>query len=234
MALGSITEGPDKQKFLEVIVQALQNLLQMFKDTNGKVREAISWVMSRICEHHADVLTNEQIIHQFMICIIGAMSDKPRISNQCCSAIEKLSQSCEPTNYHQQRSNALTPYFKDTISSLMQNSQREDYAGTGVDLVQASYVAMTSLVQNSCSDSNDVIYELMIPILQTLEQTLNLNVMSLEKANHMQDALCGLIQVILIKVGTMVEKPLAANIVQVIISLFKQAEKVTENGLIAF
>ena len=27
MALGSITEGPDKQKFLEVVIQALQNLL---------------------------------------------------------------------------------------------------------------------------------------------------------------------------------------------------------------
>jgi len=58
MALGSITEGPEKQKFLGVILHALQNLLAMFKDSNGKVREAISWVMSRICEHHADVLTN--------------------------------------------------------------------------------------------------------------------------------------------------------------------------------
>ena len=63
MALGSITEGPDKQKFLEVIIHALQNLLQMFKDKNGKVREAISWVMARICEHHADVLSNPQIIN---------------------------------------------------------------------------------------------------------------------------------------------------------------------------
>jgi importin subunit beta-1 len=58
MALGSITEGPEKQKFLEVFIQALQNLLQMFKDKNGKVREAISWVMARICEHHADVIAN--------------------------------------------------------------------------------------------------------------------------------------------------------------------------------
>ena len=63
MALGSITEGPEKQKFLEVVIQALQNLLQMFKDKNGKVREAISWVMSRICEHHADILANPQIIN---------------------------------------------------------------------------------------------------------------------------------------------------------------------------
>ena len=58
MALGSITEGPDKQKFLEVIIQSLQNLLLMFKDKNGKVREAISWVMARICENHSDVLSN--------------------------------------------------------------------------------------------------------------------------------------------------------------------------------
>jgi hypothetical protein len=63
MALGSITEGPEKQKFAVVIVQALQNLLAMFQDQNGKVREAISWVMSRICEHHAEVLLNPQIIN---------------------------------------------------------------------------------------------------------------------------------------------------------------------------
>jgi hypothetical protein len=41
-------------------------------------------------------------------------------------------------------------------------------------------------------------------------------------------------QVILIKVGHRVEKPLADNMIQTIINLFKQAEKVTENGLIAF
>jgi len=38
----------------------------MFSDQNGKVREAISWVMSRISEHHSDLLTNNQIINQFM------------------------------------------------------------------------------------------------------------------------------------------------------------------------
>lgn len=56
MALGSITEGPDKQNFLNIIIQSFQNLLAMFEDTNSKVREAISWVMSRISEHHSDLL----------------------------------------------------------------------------------------------------------------------------------------------------------------------------------
>jgi hypothetical protein len=146
MALGSITEGPDKQRFLEVIIQALQNLLQMFKDKNAKVREAISWVMSRVCEHHADVLSNPQIINHFMYCILEAIKDRPRISNQCCSAVMKLASSLEPSTQQEQRANALTAFYADTIQ------------GTGVDLVQASYVAMTSLVQNSCSDSNEITY----------------------------------------------------------------------------
>jgi importin subunit beta-1 len=66
MAMGSITEGPDKQIFSEIIMQALRNLLNMFQDKNGKVREAISWVMSRICEHHADVLFHPNVFSIFL------------------------------------------------------------------------------------------------------------------------------------------------------------------------
>jgi len=73
MALGSITEGPNKQNFLQIIIQAFQNLMAMFSDQNQKIREAISWVMSRISEHHSDLLTNNQIINQFMEKIIQGL-----------------------------------------------------------------------------------------------------------------------------------------------------------------
>lgn len=116
----------------------------MFKDKNGKVREAISWVMSRICEHHADVLANPQIINQFMLCICEAIADKPRISNQCCSALMKLAISLEPTQ--NEPYNALTPFFQECMRILIQNAERDDYAGSGVDLTQASYVTMTTLI----------------------------------------------------------------------------------------
>ena len=95
----------------------------------------------------------------------------------------------EPT----QQSNALTPYFSVAMNQLNENTQRDDFQGSGIDLVQGSYVAMTTLVQNSCTASNDIIYQLMIPILQRLEGTLNLNNMSIDKANHLQDLLCGLL-----------------------------------------
>ena len=65
----------------------------------------------------------------------------------------------------EQPANQLTQYFGDIMQSLFANSKRDDFEGTGSDLLQSSYVAMTSMVQHSCSQSNDVTYQLMIPVL---------------------------------------------------------------------
>jgi importin subunit beta-1 len=58
IALGAITEGPEKMKFMNVIIPGLTNLIQMFNDPHARVRESIAWVMSKICENHSDVITN--------------------------------------------------------------------------------------------------------------------------------------------------------------------------------
>mmetsp|Transcript_8492 Transcript_8492/g.14279 ORF Transcript_8492/g.14279 Transcript_8492/m.14279 type:complete len:310 (+) Transcript_8492:1634-2563(+) len=74
----------------------------------------------------------------------------------------------------------------------------------------------------------------MIEALKQLELTVSNPNLSSEKAGSLQDLLCGLVQVVLIRIGDLVMAPLAENIIQVIISIFKQAQKVTESGLIAF
>lgn len=112
MALGQITEGPDKDKFSTVIVQALQNLLNMFQDPNTKIREAISLVMNRICEHHADVLINQTVLSQFLRCVLMGLKDKPKISNYCCSTLEKLAVSVEPVGGQEY---ALQPFYNEII-----------------------------------------------------------------------------------------------------------------------
>jgi hypothetical protein len=54
----------------------------MFNDQHAKVREAIAWVMSKICEHHSDVITNvPQKLQHIMPIFIQSVKDKPRISN---------------------------------------------------------------------------------------------------------------------------------------------------------
>lgn len=193
----------------------------MFKDNCAKVREAISWVMARICEHHADVIANPQVISQFMFYILEAIKDRPRISNQCCSALMKLAISLESANPNEQE-NALSPYFSECLKVLYENTTRDDFVGTGIDLMQASFVTITTMVQNSTTGSIPTIYQLMVPILQKLEQTVNSEMAAgQEKASTMQDLLCGCLQVILIKVGHLVEPALASNIILVIIKMFK-------------
>jgi hypothetical protein len=93
--------------------------------------------------------------------------DKPRVSNLCCQAIEKLSQSVEPVNATQQQ-NAITPFYYEIVQFLVINGNREDHVGSGVDLFQASYVALISVVQNSCVESEHVTYQLMIEIFNKL------------------------------------------------------------------
>ena len=61
------------------------------------------------------------------------VKDKPRISSQCCSAVEKLAISTEPTS-PEQAMNPLTPYFKDVVQGIVLNAHRDDSEGTEVDL----------------------------------------------------------------------------------------------------
>lgn len=61
--------------------------------------------------------------------------------------------------------NPLTPYFKDVVQGIVMNAHRDDSEGSEVDLAQASYVALTALVQGCCPASNDVVYQLMVEVL---------------------------------------------------------------------
>ena len=46
----------------------------------------------------------------------------------------------------EQSQNALTPFLSVAMNILIENTSREDFTGSGIDLTQASYVSMTTLV----------------------------------------------------------------------------------------
>jgi hypothetical protein len=52
--------------------------------------------MSRICEHHADVLATPQVITGIIPVFANALKDKPRISNQICCALGNIATSLAP------------------------------------------------------------------------------------------------------------------------------------------
>ena len=113
VALGSITEGPEKQKFTSIIIDALPNLFVMAKERSSKVRQALAYVLLRICEHHPDVVCSPQVFHQFIGAIKDGIQDKPRVSNLCCAAIDKLAPATQPLN--EETENCLSPYYQDLL-----------------------------------------------------------------------------------------------------------------------
>ena len=67
-----------------------------------------------------------------------------------------------------------------------------------------------------------------------LEQTVSNPIGDEKKVKDAQDMLCGLIQVIMAKVGSTVDAQTGENIVQLLIMMFQAAKRVTESGLIAY
>ncbi len=62
----------------------------MFDDEHQRVREAVSWLMRRIAENHAEIFIDDNITKQFLERVLKGVGDKARISNQCCLAIERF------------------------------------------------------------------------------------------------------------------------------------------------
>ena len=120
--------------------------------------------MSRICEFHADVLTNGDAIKVAIPIFLTALQDKPRVSNQICSAIENLAASLAP-QYESQPANQLTPYFEQIFNALITNAYRKDAFENSVDLGLASFTAISSLAENCCDDSKAQLYNYLIPVL---------------------------------------------------------------------
>lgn len=93
-------------------------------------------------------------------------------------------------------------------------------SATGVDLQQASYMTMTTLVQHCCTNSYDLVYQLMFATLQHLEQSVKSPQLSGDGLRRLQDLLCGLLQVQLVKIGDRVDASVGNNIIQLIIGIF--------------
>lgn len=169
-----------------------------------------------------------------MPAFINAVKDKPRVSTQICRALEFLGSS---TAYSEQsqKQNPLTPYFQGLFSLLIENAYRKDYEDTETDLALASFTALSTITEGCGPETYDILYAMLIPVLQLLEKTMttDIQVYNEKKAKQFQDYLGGLLQIILVKVGHKLDDQTAGNIVKLLIMIFKSLQRVTENGLIA-
>jgi len=74
-------------------------------------------------------------------------------------------------------------------------------------------MTMTTVIQHCCAESHDLVYNLILPALQALEETVKSPQTTGEKLKTQQDLLCGLIQVQLVKIGERVTPDMGKNII---------------------
>ena len=230
IALGSITESPDKQTFTSVLIPSLNNLLNMFQDPNAKVREAIAWVFSRISEEHQSIITAPNALQIIMTTLVTSLRDRPKVSSLVCKSIEFISAYVGRDN-DKFNQNTLTPYFQGIYSALLENAKREVSEHSQVNLMLSSFSALQQLCESAAVDSYDILYQNMMPILGNIENLLNL-IDTNPKAKELLDYNAGLLQIMLVKVGSKLDDETANKILVLLKMIFDRMKRVTENGLI--
>lgn len=71
-------------------------------------------------------------------------------------------------------------------------------------------------------------------ILIKLEQTISAGAEMNEAVQKTQDMLLGLLQVLMVRIGSSIDTETGEKIVKLIIMVFEQQQRVTDQGLIAY
>jgi hypothetical protein len=196
------------------------------------VREAIAWVFSKICEHHAEVIINPQVMERLFPKFLEGIASQPRISNQICRALENIAPSFSMVPEHMP--NPFAIYFPQFLSALLNNAYRTD-SNDKTDLALASYTTLFALCESASRGCEDIMFSYLVPVLQQLEATLPVEGSTSDKKQlEHQDYLSGLLQILLVKVGERVDEKMGNGIVTLLAKIFTVNHKVTENGLIAY
>eukprot|EP00567_Pseudictyota_dubia_P000409 CAMPEP_0197465044 /NCGR_PEP_ID=MMETSP1175-20131217/64336_1 /TAXON_ID=1003142 /ORGANISM="Triceratium dubium, Strain CCMP147" /LENGTH=870 /DNA_ID=CAMNT_0043001049 /DNA_START=88 /DNA_END=2700 /DNA_ORIENTATION=+ len=201
MAFSSILDGPSGESIGPYVNQSIPVLLAALSDQHELVKDTTAWTIGRICELHVRQIPEET----FPTLVNGLMgkllTEPPRVSNQACFALHNLAAAFagDPAT-EENGTNALSPYMQALLQTLMQVCDRGD--ATEANLRIAAIEAMGILIQNSAADVRPLLVQLLPVIVDRLAQSFSIQVLTnedKEMKEGLQGLLCGLIQVLCMK-----------------------------------
>jgi hypothetical protein len=77
---------------MTTINPGLNQLFSKFDDHSRKVREGISWAISKISEVHCEMFRDKQIFDTVINIFNSRITDKPRISSHICKSLENMTE----------------------------------------------------------------------------------------------------------------------------------------------
>ncbi|KAF1986377.1 ARM repeat-containing protein [Aulographum hederae CBS 113979] len=193
-ALGAIMEGPDEKMLDPIVKQALPVLIGMMQDPVLQVKDSVAFALGRISESMSDAIDPAAHLEPLITSLFSGLASHPRMATSCCWALMNLADrfAGEPPCAQ----NPLTPFFQNSISHLLQVTERTDADN---QLRTAAYEVLNSFVTNAANDSMQMVAELSNVIIERLEKTIPLQqqVVSIEDRMTLEEIQTSLISAII-------------------------------------
>ncbi|CAM6048030.1 unnamed protein product [Sphagnum compactum] len=203
-AFGSILEGPSLAKLAPLVNVALNFMLSAMKDENTHVKDTTAWTLGRIFEflHGPNVqfpVITQENLPLILAVLLESIKDTPNVAEKVCGAIYFLAQGYEESTG---APSPLSPFFQNIVQALLATTDREDAGDSR--LRTSAYETLNEVVRISTQDTAAIVIQLVPVIMQKLNHTLEMTVLSSddrEKQSELQALLCGVLQVIIQKLG---------------------------------
>uniref|UniRef100_A0A1I7ZA47 Importin N-terminal domain-containing protein n=1 Tax=Steinernema glaseri TaxID=37863 RepID=A0A1I7ZA47_9BILA len=209
MAFGSIMEGPQKAKLLELVGQAIGPLITALSAPDLPVRDTAAWTIGRVCDACEELVTQPTILSPLLPALSNALTQEPRVAANVCWAISSLTKASYESACQQGTDDSgqpetyiLSGVFEGMVNELLKTTDRQDAHHSNLRI--AAYETLMELIKNSPKDCYPVVQRTTVTILRKLEQLLNME-SSLEsnsdksQLRDLQSLLCATLQSVLRK-----------------------------------
>jgi len=220
-SFGSILDGP-KGIILQLISQATPVLLKHLKDQNLAVKETSAWTIASILKLHPESIVSFGEPMLKTLCeTLGDTS--PRVAQKACLGIHNFSLA-----FQEEATNPIGKFFVDVVRMLLLCADRAD--ASKENLRSSAYEALNIVLDSAPSSADDALGQILKVMVERLEKTFTMEVLSQDDQNNqndLQELLCGVIQVLVARLGKQL-KPYADTIMTQLIHLFRSKKDATQ------
>eukprot|EP00594_Rhizosolenia_setigera_P007556 CAMPEP_0178953028 /NCGR_PEP_ID=MMETSP0789-20121207/8185_1 /TAXON_ID=3005 /ORGANISM="Rhizosolenia setigera, Strain CCMP 1694" /LENGTH=865 /DNA_ID=CAMNT_0020634229 /DNA_START=36 /DNA_END=2633 /DNA_ORIENTATION=- len=201
MAFSTILDGPSTETIGPYVNQSIPVLLEALKDAHPMVKDSSAWTIGRICDIHVRSIPSETF-PALVTALSGILiTESPRVSAQACYALHNLAAAFEGDDAAASSgTNALSPYMASLLQTLLQVADRENSDECNLRLT--AFEAVVVLIQHSAPDCKPILLQLLPVMIERLSNSFSIPALTNEDREikeGLQGLLCGVIQIILIK-----------------------------------
>ena len=200
MAFGSILTGPSPETIAPYVNQSIPVLLAALSDQHVMVRDTTAWVIGKICEMHVRSVPSETFPSLVNTLTSKLLGETPRVASQACFGLHAIAAAfADDPNAND--TNALSSYMPTLLQTLLQVADRDDAVEGNLRVV--AFEAVSMLIQVSAPDVKPILLQLLPAVIDRLSKTFEMQILSnddKEQQEGLQGLLCGVIQVLCLKV----------------------------------